>query len=164
MLGMDNMINHRILLLVGIRMTRWIWMRQWRGLVRGLEQVPNGAYMVDDDSSGEEIMDSDSDYSDKFLSCFDYPKVSYISPSRLSCQSSNRSMREAEREEDGEESMGKDGLVAHDGGEAIGEAYIGAVVRVMVLEKKMAMRAMVVASIDVAEMVNMNRMMMTPKL
>ncbi|KAK5771204.1 hypothetical protein PVK06_047388 [Gossypium arboreum] len=55
---------------------------------------------------------------------------------------SNRSMREAEREEDGEESMGKDGLVAHDGGEAIGEAYIGAVVRVMVLEKKMAMRAM----------------------
>ncbi|KAK8259996.1 hypothetical protein V6Z12_D13G092800 [Gossypium hirsutum] len=46
-------------------MTRWIWMRQWRGLVRGLEQVPNGAYMVDDDSSGEEIMDSDSDYSDK---------------------------------------------------------------------------------------------------
>ncbi|KAK5771206.1 hypothetical protein PVK06_047391 [Gossypium arboreum] len=38
-----------------------------KGLVRGLEQVSNGAYMKDDDLSGEEVIDADNDYSDKVV-------------------------------------------------------------------------------------------------
>ncbi|KAK5783998.1 hypothetical protein PVK06_038516 [Gossypium arboreum] len=40
----------------------------------------------------------------------------------------NKSMREVEKEEVGEDSRGEDGGVAVDSKEAIGEAYIGAVV------------------------------------